>query len=165
VLGLISFGWQVHTYRDSFAERVLVRLSIESEIKGDQSAEDAMKQGDLVTEIVNTGQHPLYLNGVSLALVPERDFGPDDDPRAWEFSPDTKPNTPLEPGAATHYRLKDFDFSKHPLDSLDDPARNNEDYVVTVESNKGEIFRSRVGVTGYTFIGSVSRSKQKPKTK
>jgi hypothetical protein len=101
VLGLASFGWQVHTYRDSFAERVLVRLTMLAEIRGDESIEDAMKQeGGLAAEIVNIGQHPHYLRTVSLALEPEREFGPED-PRAWLFSPDNSKTPALEPRLQT----------------------------------------------------------------
>lgn len=141
---------------------------MESEVKGDETVEDAMKQGDLLAEIVNIGQHPLYLKSVSLAMEPEREQLPGEDPRYWDFNPDKpKPNTALEPGAAAYYRLKNFDFAKHPLDSAEDPARK-ENYVVIVNSNKGEIFRSLVGIKAYSFYSNVpasSPSKQNPKTK
>jgi hypothetical protein len=157
-LGLVSFGWQVHTYRDSFAERVLVRLSMQSEVKGDESVEDAMKQeGKLMAEIVNIGQHPLYIRSVSLSMEPEREFGPGEDPSYWEFFPDNSKTPALEPGAAANYRINKFDFGKHPLDSAEDPTRK-EDYVVIVESNAGEISKSPVSITGYSFYSNVPAS-------
>jgi hypothetical protein len=165
VLGLASSGWQVHTYRDSFAERVLVRLTMLAEIRGDESIEDAMKQeGGLAAEIVNIGQHPHYLRTVSLALEPEREFGPED-PRAWLFSPDNSKTPALEPSAAANYRINSFDFGKHPLDSAQDPSKK-ENYVVIVESNAGEIFKSPVPISGYSFVSapaSTPKQNRKPK--
>jgi hypothetical protein len=99
VLGLASFGWQVHTYRDSFTERVLVKMSIQSRMRPEQKAEDALKHGNLFADIVNTGQHPLYIKDVGLAIEPE----------TWYFHLAKGSSTPLEPGAAATYILDDWD--------------------------------------------------------
>ncbi len=139
---------------------------MESEIKGSESVEDAMKQeGDLMAEIVNIGQHPLYIRSVSLAMEPEREFGPGEDPRYWDFYPDKSKAPALEPGAAANYRINKFDFGKHPLDSAADPTRK-ENYVVIVNSNAGEIFKSPVAITGYSFASapaSAPKQNRKPR--
>ena len=103
--------------------------------------------GDLTAEIVNIGQHPLYISSVSLAIEPEREQEPGDDPRYWEFAP-IKSSNPLEPGAVAYFRIQKFDFEKHPLNA--NPNRN-ENYVVIVNSNKAVIFRSAAPFTGYSF--------------
>lgn len=52
VLGLTSLGWQVFTYRDSFAERILVRLSMKSQVHKGEGVDNAMKhEGELTAEI------------------------------------------------------------------------------------------------------------------
>jgi hypothetical protein len=141
VLGLASFGWQVHTYRDGFAERVLVKLSMQSRMRPGQKAEDALEHGNLFADIVNTGQHPLYIKDVGLAIESE----------TWYFHLTNGASTPLEPGAAATYTLDGWDISKHPLDLSDDPAQR-ENYSLIVASNKTEIFRGRVP-TSILFYG------------
>ena len=93
------------------------------------------KKGRIAAEVVNLGQHPLYVRSVRL-FVPcsdgegttIRDFEPDASQRAQ----------PIDPGAAVVFRGGIWDFSEHPLDAGD----ATESYCIVVESNKGFVAKS-----------------------
>jgi hypothetical protein len=149
-LSLISIGWQVYVYHDSFAEKALVRLySYQRFVSHNVSSSFPQdRKGDLRVEVVNIGQHPLYVRRVSLTV-----------PCPWidgsenrGFDPENMPaNASLEPGAAAMYHTKDWDFLRHSLDSPGDPTKK-EAYCVTVESNKGVVSRSSPGLShAYTI--------------
>ncbi len=118
-------------------------MSMQVRLGAGENVENALKHGDLIAEIVNIGQHRLYIKSVSLSIAPQD----------WSFQPETaKPNTALDPGAAIYYRLSDSDLAKHPLDSPDDPSQR-ENYVVIVNSNKAEIFRAAAAVSSFLIYG------------
>lgn len=140
-LSLAGLAWQVFVYKDSLAEKALVRLSSYQAYvsRSVPPLPLPFRKGDLHAEVVNIGRHPLYVKTLRLtAPCPwaenrsaVRDFVPDN----------TKAGTPLQSGAAATYHANDWDFSAHPLDSPDDPAKK-EIYCITVESNKGVVAQS-----------------------
>ncbi len=140
-LSLCSLGWQVFIYQDSLAEKALVRLSSRQEftLSKDEDFPATMSsggKGHLQAEVVNMGQHPLYVKSVELTAP-----CPSDHSEATIFQPDGKTDAPLQPGAATTYHITDWNFSAHPLDNPIDPAKK-ETYCVTVNSNKGALSQS-----------------------
>jgi hypothetical protein len=93
-------------------------------------------KGELAAEVVNFGEHPLYVKRVRLIVPCPEATGSE----SYLFEPTggSKTGGPLEPGAAVIYRAVNFDFSDHSLDQGDPP----EPFCVTVESNKGFVTQS-----------------------
>jgi hypothetical protein len=141
VLSLVSLGWQVHVHRESLTDKALVRLSV-SFLNGDKEIISVNKQAkhkfdveleptaltksELSAEVVNIGQHPLYIKSVRL-IIPCPETGDSD---SITFQPTGLP-VALEPGAATIYKGGPWNFSDRPL------IPTIERFCVTVESNKG----------------------------
>jgi len=144
-LSLGGLTWQIFVYRDSLAEKAVVRLSsYQAYISHDvPSFPLPFRKGDLHAEVVNIGQRPLYVRTVRLTA-----------PCPWvenrsvtrDFVPDATAGTPLQPGAAGMYRTSGWNFSEHALDSPDD-SRKRETYCITVESNKGVVVQSSPAIS------------------
>lgn len=143
VLSVVSLCWQVFVYRDSLAEKATVRLSRHQEFRlnEDEDPPAVIPSGgksELSVEVVNIGQHPLYVRSVVLtAPCP----WVEDRSEVRNFTPDNAGDAALQPGAAATYRIEGWDLSAHPLDSPDDPTKR-ETYCVTVNSNKGVVSNS-----------------------
>jgi hypothetical protein len=137
-ISLVSIGWQVYLYRESFAERVALRLSAFHELKQGEEieAKSILNKSYLYVEVIDVGQHPLYLRQVFLRVP--CDLGTD----FWSFyglglPPQT---TRLEPGEVKRLQ-QEWDYGRFPL-TLGDEAKVTKDYCVIVNSTKGEILRS-----------------------
>lgn len=142
VLSVVSLGWQVHVHEESLKDKALVRLSVsfydeKSVRSATQTSKNSydlvlassfQKKNELSAEIVNVGQHPLYVKEVRLiSPCPKTE---DSDSITFQPANDSLPGV-LEPGAATIYKAGHWNFLEHPL--LDPGER----FCVTVESNKG----------------------------
>jgi hypothetical protein len=163
LLSVISLGWQMHVHNESLTERALIRLS--ASFRPDEehvvsatpigkhlelTTEVRATKGELAAEIVNFGEHPLFIKRVRLIVPCPEATGSE----SYLFEPTggSKPGTPLEPGAAVIYSVRNWNFLDHWLDQGDPP----EPFCVTVESNKGFITQS----TAITSI-SVERKVKK----
>ncbi len=145
MLGVGSLLWQGFTYRESFAERVVVHVIALHVANKDQDETAAAKMGDIILEVVNVGQRPLYLGQVSLIHPCTGD------PIAvWPFYGSQKPNTSsvkLDPGASATFRQSDWNFVQRPLGA---------DYCVVVESTRGEILRQPAEIV-YDLHGTLGQ--------
>jgi hypothetical protein len=166
VLSLVSLGWQVYVHQESLVDKALVRFSI-SFLNNDKqiisfdkptkhqfsvTMDAAILKGknELSAEIINIGQHPLYVKRVRL-IVPCPETG-DSDSITFEPPKDPHPDG-LEPGAAITYKAGPWNFEEHPL------GYGSEKFCVTVESNKG--FLTQTDQFSYvTFaLGKEGKSK------
>ena|SRR5437867_4064206 len=101
VLSVVSLGWQVHVHEESLTDKALIRFSISflnhdkeirsvtktaknrSDVELDPSS---LNKNELSAEVVNIGQHPLYVKQVRL-IVPCPESG-DSDSINCDRSPD-----------------------------------------------------------------------------
>ncbi|PYX09675.1 MAG: hypothetical protein DMG88_05400 [Acidobacteria bacterium] len=169
VLSVVSLGCQVHVHEESLTDKALVRFSISfpdykmirSVTKTGKNRVDLdldasfLKKNGLFAEVINIGQHPLYVKQVRL-IVPCPETRDSD---SITFQPAKGSPRALEPGAATIYKAGPWNLSDHPLL---DPA---ERFCVTVESNKGLVTQTDE-ISDMTFsIGNRLKSTStKPKT-
>jgi hypothetical protein len=161
ILSVVSLGWQVHVYNEGFIEKALVRLAISVQLSdrdfpiGGKEFWFRGKKGDLTAEVVNIGQHPLYVKRVSLVVPCPEDVGVGAESRDFQPTQGTESGKPIQPGEAAVYRGGLWDFSDHPLD-IGEPE---EKYCVIVESNKGVVAQSS-GLHSLTTSYSVPRKKE-----
>jgi len=152
LLSIVSLAWQVYLYRESFSERVILRLSA-LHLGQDIQTPAKKKGGYLSIEVVNVGQRPLYLRQVAINIPcasVER--------QGWVFYGTGKPNFEtlrLESGASKTFQ-EQWDFAAHPLGIQNGAV---EDACVTVESTKGEILRSSAEISDDIY--GVPRVKKK----
>ncbi|HLK33030.1 MAG TPA: hypothetical protein VKT29_08065 [Terriglobales bacterium] len=149
VLGVLGFLmsaasllWQVSIYRDSFKQRVLVRLSAVEVLN---PSDLSPRKGTVAVEVVNMGQHPLYVRQVSVTAPC---LGIDGKRQSNAASVETSKQHPIEPGAATTYQITGWNSP------LDDPSEveNLDNSCVNVDSNKGPVSVSSLGFSGgYSF--------------
>jgi hypothetical protein len=81
ILSIVSLGWQIRTHDEGLVEKALVRLSISFDIPmrdfpiGEDESWIRRKKADLAVEVVNIGQHPLYVKSVRLIGAVSRSGG------------------------------------------------------------------------------------------
>lgn len=142
LLSVISLGWQIRTYNEGLVEKALVRLSVTFDLRmhdvppGDDDSWMRRKKVDLAVEVVNIGQHPLFVKSVRLVVPCPEAAG--SEIREFQPAKDSKTGIPIDPGGAAIYRGGLWDLSQHPLDVLEP----KEQYCVVVESNKGFVAKS-----------------------
>jgi hypothetical protein len=154
-LSLLSLAWQMHVYREGLTDKASVKFYVSflndyKQLLAEHYwaknrfamavAPDGIKKSELYAEVVNNGQHALYIKRVRLIRpCPET---PDSD--SINFQPiKGSPPGPIEPGAAITYKAdRLWNFVDQPLDwnwvgDLHNPTL--EPFCVTVESNKGSV--------------------------
>ena len=171
VLSVVSLGWQVHVHEESLTDKALIRFSISflnhdkeirsvtktaknrSDVELDPSS---LNKNELSAEVVNIGQHPLYVKQVRL-IVPCPESG-DSDSITFQPAKGSRPGV-LESGAATIYKAGPWNLLEHPLF---DPA---ERFCVTVESNKGFVTQTdEISYVTFSISKRLKSTLMKPKT-
>jgi len=170
VLSVVSLGWQVHVHEESLTDKAFVRFSI-SFLNDDKEIRSVTKtaknradveldpssvnKNELSAEVVNIGQHPLYVKRVRL-IVPCPEGG-DSDSITLQPARGSYPGA-LEPGAAMVYKGGPWNLSDHPLF---DPA---ERFCVTVESNKGFVTQTdEISYVTFSIGERLKSTLMKPK--
>src|SRR5215470_6841048 len=134
LLGLLVAGsglfWQWWVHEDSLKELVLTRVTMKRTWKGEKME----PIGILQIEVVNMGQHPIFVKKVAAGIREGSE------PFTIPATP-TKPalqdeSLALEPAKNGYYWISDWDLVRHPLSSSQDPHKW-ESFSVSVETTKG----------------------------
>lgn len=157
-LGIANIAWQIHTYRESFTERVIERLSAEYILKGNKMVESVVQKekGNLWIEIVNTGQRPTYLKELLVRPCNPLEQSPTHFyPVVYAAYLGQSPLM-LDPGAS-HTFKQAWDFGADPIGFTDTPEPSPN--CVYVWTTKGLILKEPAHLTAQSFIFNLKEPK------
>lgn len=141
----VSLGWQVHEYQDSLREQVLTRVTMIREVENDKPE----PTGNLQIEVVNIGQHPIFIKRILLATTQGGD----------EFkiqaSPEIKSKwdeeARLEPGMNAFYDIEHWNFAHDQLTSTEN--RGGRPFSISVETTRGtHVEENKVATVAWSVV-------------
>lgn len=141
----VSVGWQVHEYEDSLRQQILTRVTMIRAVENDKP----QPTGQLQIEVVNSGQHPIFIKRVLLKITQGGDeFAIQ---ALSEIKPRPMEEMRLEPGMNAFYDIEDWNCEKNQLTSTENP--HGEPFSLFVETTRGtHVEQNKVATVAWSVV-------------